>query len=243
MSASKALVFAHKVQRELRARGVWGMTKSIPAYAASWWRRWQDGAIDRKYGTDTGGILEKEALAAHGEHSGASTGYEAIQVPLFRRIMRDVPARPSEHVFVDFGSGKGRALLMAAEYGFKRVIGIELSPLLHQVAAANAARVKGRTELSPIELHCGDAAQYDVPEEDVVCFFYNPFGRVVMRKVVANLEASYLRRPRRLLVAYRNPVCADLFDSSRVLRLSFANRHYRIYEAALDGGAKPTCAG
>ena len=39
--------------------------------------------------------------------------------------------------FVDFGAGKGRVLMMACEYPFKQVIGVELSRKLHATASRN----------------------------------------------------------------------------------------------------------
>lgn len=231
MSTSKAAALAGKLRRQLHRRGVWGTLKALPAYIVDRWRARADEEIDRKYGIDTGGVLEKEALGGRGEHTESSTGYEAIQVLLFRRIMRDLPVKPEECAFVDFGSGKGRALLMAAEQGFRRVIGVEISPVLHEVARRNVAQARRRAELPPIELHCGDAVRYQLPAEDVVCFFYNPFACGVMAKVVLKLGESLTLRPRRLVVIYRNPVCAAVFDNCAFLRLVRADRHYRIYQS------------
>jgi tRNA1(Val) A37 N6-methylase TrmN6 len=39
-----------------------------------------------------------------------------------------------DYTFIDFGSGKGRALLMAADLQFKSLIGIELRKELHDKA-------------------------------------------------------------------------------------------------------------
>src|ERR1700691_4568599 len=43
----------------------------------------------------------------------------------------------SEFVFVDLGSGKGRTLLMASDYPFQRIVGVELLPALHETAKGN----------------------------------------------------------------------------------------------------------
>jgi predicted RNA methylase len=42
-----------------------------------------------------------------------------------------------ETTFVDIGSGKGRALIIAAEYAFKRIIGVEYSPSLATICRRN----------------------------------------------------------------------------------------------------------
>ncbi|MBZ5489392.1 MAG: class I SAM-dependent methyltransferase [Acidobacteriia bacterium] len=96
--------------------------------------------------------------------------YFATEPWLFRQIMQAlalsiqqsaisqgnvVPAALQDFTFIDLGSGKGRALLMAAQYGFKRIIGVEFMPELHRVAQENIRKYTAhRTEASPDHL-CG----------------------------------------------------------------------------------------
>jgi SAM-dependent methyltransferase len=192
--------------------------------------RWIDGGFDRRFGTDTCGIIAPSALALQGEHAHAANRYEPVQIPVFRRIMRDLPVRHEDHAFVDFGSGKGRALLMASQYPFRRVIGVELSSMLHAAAVRNAAVFERRHPgAARIELVCGDALRYPLPEGHVVCFLYNPFGRPLVQRLIENLDLARLGRSRHIFVVYRNPVCADLFDQAGFLHAVAATRKYRIY--------------
>jgi SAM-dependent methyltransferase len=208
-----------------------GTVASIPRYIGDQRRRWQSAAVDRRYATDTGGIIELSQLRVVGEHAEHGVRYQAIQVPVFRRIMRSLRIDHAAYSFVDLGSGKGRALLLAARHPFQRIVGVEFAPDLHEVAVRNVALFRRKeTQSPPIELRCQDAVTYAMPETNVVCFLYNPFDGVVMQKVLDNLEASYARHPRRLIVAYRNPRCQDLFDRSGFLTLTHATHSYRIYE-------------
>ena len=76
---------------------------------------------------------------------------------LFEEMMHALPVRFQDFTFVDLGSGKGRALLMAAPYGFKRIIGVEFMPEWHRAAEENIRKYAGsRTEIDPDEL-CGTA--------------------------------------------------------------------------------------
>src|SRR5207245_5268496 len=52
--------------------------------------------------------------------------------------LQALPAVPSQLTFVDFGCGKGRALVLAAEHGFRRVLGIECDAQLFAAAQRNA---------------------------------------------------------------------------------------------------------
>jgi SAM-dependent methyltransferase len=135
-------------------------------------------------------------------------------------------------VFVDFGSGKGRALVLAAEYGFRRVIGVELAPALHDAAQRNVEAFRRRRPWAGgIELYCGDAVELPIPQGEALLFFYNPFADGVMRKVAANIERSYRERPRKLLVAYRNPVHSQVFEELAFLRPAVRNRSFVLYLA------------
>src|SRR5262249_27445537 len=99
---------------------------------------WREKSFDRRLGISTFGIdTDVAALGATGEHVAQSAGYEPIQLPVFKAIMRAVRLDPRDYLFIDFGSGKGRALVLAARYGFERVIGVEFAPSLHEIAARN----------------------------------------------------------------------------------------------------------
>jgi cyclopropane fatty-acyl-phospholipid synthase-like methyltransferase len=78
-----------------------------------------DLEFDLRYGTDTMRRVEKDALPG-------SSSYSATKARGFRTLMRKLDL-PKASVFVDLGSGKGRVLLLAAQYGFEKVVGVEYS--------------------------------------------------------------------------------------------------------------------
>jgi len=209
-----------------------GLGKSVMRYAL--WRHWQwlDTEIDRKYGVDTGGEhTDLAALGAVGEHVADAIGYVPVQIAVFRKLIRATEVDPRRHLFVDFGCGKGRALLLAAELGFRRVIGVEFVPELCRVARRNAEKFRRlRPDAPPIEVHFGDAAAYPIPPEDTVLFFYHPFNERVMAKVAANIETALSASPSRLVIAYRNPVHCEALDRLRELYVTVRNRSFRIYK-------------
>jgi predicted RNA methylase len=117
--------------------------------------------------------------------------------------------------FVDLGSGKGRALLMAALLPFRRIIGVEFAPALHRQSLENVRRfVHEEQRCRDIEPLCMDAATFEFPEEPLVIFMYNPFGPEVMREVVGRVLDSLRRAPRELYVLYANPFHADLWTEA-----------------------------
>ena len=189
--------------------------------------------MERRLGIDTAGVDHDLArLGVPPASLAHAYAYQPVQLRVFARILSAAPIEPANYVMVDFGSGKARALILGAEHGFKRLIGIELAPALHEAAVRNVAAYRQlRPQAPPIDLHCGDAAAWPIPEEPAFIFLYNPFAEPVVARIARRLEISLRRRPRDTLVAYRNPVHAGAFDALACLERLRANRSFALYRA------------
>jgi hypothetical protein len=114
-------------------------------------------------------------------------------------------------VFVDFGSGKGRVVYeAAARYSFARVIGVEISERLNEVARSNIERNRKRLKCKDVELVTCDAAVYAIPDDMTFGYFYFPFAGDTFRVVVENIVASLERKPRRVRLIYASPKLEDV---------------------------------
>jgi SAM-dependent methyltransferase len=186
--------------------------------------------LDRKYGCETGGRIPLERLAIDSPNVAEGVQYEPVSEFYFRRMLGAVSIPPDTYAFVDLGSGKGRALLIAAEYPFKRFVGIEFSPELHDIARRNIARVRARTgSRQTFQLHLGDVANFEFPLEPLALHLYNPFGEPVLRQVLERLSASLREVSRDVLVFYRTPVHQQLFNDAPFLRRVKATSQYAVY--------------
>jgi SAM-dependent methyltransferase len=116
---------------------------------------------------------------------------------------------PARFTFVDLGCGKGRALIMASELKFRRIIGVEIVPDLADIARANLARLGVAAEVRTM-----DAMLFVFPPGPVVLFLYNPFVATVIEAVIANLRTANIRE---LFILYKNPRCGSLLDASGFL--------------------------
>ncbi len=159
--------------------------------------------LERREGIATMGTLHPEEL---GISSPYSVRYEPSGWLALRRILP--PRQVSvDDVFIDYGSGMGRVVYQAAtRYPFKRVIGVELSEQLNEIARANIERNRERLRCPDVTLVAADALDYDFPDDVTIVFFANPFKGPVFAGVLAKIEESLARNPRRLRVAYLNPV-------------------------------------
>lgn len=124
-----------------------------------------------------------------------------------------------DFTFLDLGSGKGRTLLMASDYPFQRIIGVELLPSLHQIAQENLRQYKSAAQKCfSLESVCGDATEFPLPTVPLVIFLFNPFPESGMRRVAANLELSLREHPRPVYILYHNPLLEHTFNESTQLR-------------------------
>jgi len=148
--------------------------------------------------------------------------------------MAALSIRHEEFTFIDFGSGKGKVLLLASELPFKAIVGIEFSKDLHEVAQQNVARYKSLTQASsPIDCRLLDATLYDIPLGPKVCFFFNPFHEPVMTQVVRRLEASLVAAPSPTFVLYYRPFLQHIFRDSKCFRELRVKQEYAIYQSTL----------
>jgi SAM-dependent methyltransferase len=214
-----------------------GTARLLPALVRESCARWREGRFDRRFGTETGGIVSLGSHRIVGPHAVHGEDYEATDQAMFERMLGHLTIRRDQYVFVDLGAGKGRAVLLAALSGFRRAIGVEFSHELAAAARANVDRVARRRRAAPIEILCEDAAGYRLPDEKLVCYLYNPFDASVLAKVVANIGDSLRACPRDLVLMYRNPKHRAVIDQAGFFRGLVVNSSYGIYSARPEGRA------
>jgi len=132
--------------------------------------------------------------------------------------------------FLDLGSGKGRTLLMASDYPFRRIIGVELLPNLDAIAKRNLAAYKSDSQQCfSFESVCADATTYPLPGGPLLVYLFNPLPEWGLRKVLGNLSQSWQRDPRPLYVLYHNPVLEHVLGEATFLNKIALSDQYSIY--------------
>lgn len=167
--------------------------------------------FDRDHGVTTQAIFFLSQLGSiENEAYAHATHYEAVPVEAFRALLAHVnEAVVRRSTFVDVGAGMGRAVMLASEYPFKQVLGIELSPALHAIASSNLSTARDlAVRCRDVRVRCGDARRVRYPKGDLVVFLFNPFDETVLRAVLDRIVGS--RRPEdRVVVVYYEPVYRD----------------------------------
>jgi len=161
------------------------------------------------------------------------SSYQPTEPAAFHEMMSRLPINFAEFTFVDLGSGKARVLLMAADYPFRRVLGVELLPELHRVAQENIARYHSELRrCAQIESVCADGRDFVFPPEPTVLFLFNPLPEPGFAQVIVNVENSLRQCPRPFYMLYHNPVWEHLVARSPALRKIGGTQQYAIYERA-----------
>jgi SAM-dependent methyltransferase len=162
--------------------------------------------------------------------------YQPTEPSLFHEML-DALARQfqinfREFTFVDLGSGKGRTLLMAADYPFRRILGVELLPSLDRIARENLKRYKSDSQRCfALESIVADAVSFDFPDEPLLLYLFNPFPESGLRQVIANLERSLGQRPRKLYVLYHNPQLEHVLVNCAALHKIAGTHQYSVFSS------------
>jgi SAM-dependent methyltransferase len=133
------------------------------------------------FNCDFSGILYKieSSFTTAIEHA---TVYQAVETEYFNEILGVACAyRPSYDFFLDIGSGKGKACILAARSNkFKKIIGVEISESLIQTANQNAKKSNSH---EIVFLH-EDASNFRIPNGAALIFIYNPFDCSILEKFI-----------------------------------------------------------
>jgi len=167
-------------------------------------RRYGDAEYDWDYRVDTTSATVGWRERLIGQFHSA---YQPTEPALFKEMMASLKIDFQEFTFIDIGSGKGRVLLMAADYPFRRILGIELLPALHRVAQENLSAYKSDSQQCfALETVCGDAREFVFPAEPILLYLFNPLPELALIEVMANLENSLRQFPRVVHLLYHNPL-------------------------------------
>lgn len=210
-----------RVSNALAQRGIRDTAVLIRKNLAEWMRIRINRRFDAKYRVDTSGIVQLADLTCEGANKTHGVWYEPTPLRTLKCMFALLPKDLSEFTFIDFGSGKGRTLVFASNYNFRRIIGVEFTRELHEQAMRNIRTLRNRSQrCSDLVAVCSDAAEFALPDDNCVLYFFHPFREEVMVRVLANIEESYRRRPRKLILVYYHPQLNSLLARCKVVHKS-----------------------
>jgi len=161
--------------------------------ASRYWTRLREQLYERCLGVRSSDIISLRELGL--EHEERREHYP-ISVEHFRRMERFLRPRTRDEVFLDYGAGLGRVLVLAAMLPFKRVIGVELSPVLAKRARENLSRCERRFRCKSVQIVVADATAFEMPRDVTMIYFNNPFAGEILERVLNRIMVSHQQSPR-----------------------------------------------
>lgn len=150
--------------------------------------------------------------------------YQGSNYYLIEKAFEYLKNENANNSIIDFGSGKGRILVVAAYYGFKNITGIDFVERLCKQAEHNIEKIKPLFQESNFKIICIDVSNYTIENSSNVFFFFNPFDEVVMLQVVKNILLSIKNNPRKVYVIYLNPLYKEIFLSAGFIEEYFVKK-------------------
>jgi predicted RNA methylase len=160
---------------------------------------------------DLAGGVDTASSVRGPNHRGDLQRYQPSETWQLTRILPRSEVGPGD-VFVDVGAGKGRVVIAAARYyGFRRVVGVELSAELHAIARRNVERL---TTPASVVLDHADVLRWEVPADATVFYLFNPFVGDTFRAFLGRLLDSQRVHPRRIRLVYAYPVMHPVVEAA-----------------------------
>jgi Methyltransferase domain len=190
--------------RLVRQRGVGHAARVCGLAVRGRWMATADRRREIPFGVNSEGRIELRELAIDSENRRLGFPYVPSPGLLVDALLSNVDEDLGPFGFIDFGSGKGRVLLVASHYPFHEVVGVEFSPELHQIAEENIQKYRSPARrCQNVRSVCADAASLELPEHECVLYFNNPFAEPVFARVLRNIQAVHERGHHRIYVLYQ----------------------------------------
>jgi SAM-dependent methyltransferase len=222
-----------RLKTSRRKRGALGTLRVAAGEGAYLLRyRYREWRFDRSLGVNTRntegpGTRARIFNGIESEARHSVTGFGPTDPAVLVELLESLPIRHEDFAFVDIGSGKGRALLIASNWPFRQILGVELSAELDAVARRNLSDRRGRPpRCQDIRTVSADATTHPLPAGPVLLFLNNPFRQEGLERFLASVESSWRASPRPIFILYLIPRLASVFEKFALFQRVKSSRDY-----------------
>jgi hypothetical protein len=178
-----------------------------------------DEVIEPLFFVPTKGRVALETLTVRSDNRASGHDYRPSPYFVFKWALAAIADDPARLSFIDYGAGKGRVLLLAAQHPFAAVGGIEFAEELHDNATMNIAQFsRSRMKCRDVECVLHDIADVEPPDREAIHYFFNPFAPEMFAQTLKRIVASYHARPRRLYLILIDMDAAELLHRTGVFQ-------------------------
>jgi SAM-dependent methyltransferase len=169
---------------------------------------------EKKYKIDTIELDRLKSITIKGDNLEHGSIYQACNYFILEKGFTYLRSITENKNITDFGCGKGRALAVAAHFGFQSITGIEFAQALCLIAEKNIRESQQLFPSTKFVIICNDVVDYTIEKNQIIFFFFNPFDEVIMLRVVKNILTSLKENKRKIYIMYANPVHKEIFLSA-----------------------------
>lgn len=183
----------------------WGWKVAVPIFL-------HELKGEKKYKIKTSSFRPLSRFQIKGKELGNATEYMPVDYSLLESLLDALPSTAKKGTFVDIGCGKGRALCVAAHFGFRKIEGIDFAKELVEDAQINLNETQ---QIFPDLLSRAlwtDLESYKIPEETSCIFLFNPFNETMITMLAAKISETNFLFPLHLI--YASPVHLDVFEKT-----------------------------
>jgi len=186
--------------------------------------------FDLQHGVHTCGDANLAGLTLVGNNADHGVFYHPAHPKFLFEVFSSLKIDYQSYTFVDLGSGKGRALLVASEFPFSEILGVEFAAELHKIACENIRSYRSKTQkcknVRSLNL---DAAEFELPLTPLVLYLFNPFRPGVLSPVLQRLQRSLISHPRNVTLIYAAPFHASLIEQHTALKCVEQSIYHNTY--------------
>ena len=166
---------------------------------------------EKKYHLSTNTPIELKDLTTGHHDTSKSSRYEAVNYFVLEDLLKKIRLLSANKMFTDFGCGKGRAMVVAAHYGFTTIHGVDFASELCRIAEKNMAIVAQSNEDLNYKVYCQNVLDYEIGNDESIFFLFNPFEEEIIRKILRNVDQSQKIHPRPVFFLYVSPRFIETF--------------------------------
>ncbi|PWU02782.1 MAG: hypothetical protein C5B52_04655 [Bacteroidetes bacterium] len=166
---------------------------------------------EKKYHLNTNTPVELKDLTTGHHDTSKSSRYEAVNYFVLEDLMKKIRLLSPCKIFTDLGCGKGRAMVVAAHYGFTTIYGVDFAKELCRIAEMNMSAAAHSFEDLNYKVYCQNVLDYEINSEECVFFLFNPFEEEIIRKILRKVDHSQKIHPRAVYFLYVSPRFIETF--------------------------------
>ena len=166
---------------------------------------------EKKYKIDTSRIQDVKRITVKGNNIRHAEMYQGASYYLLEKVFSFMKEIGENKSMIDFGAGKGRAMVVAAAYVYNYVTGVDFALTLCEEAGRNINAIQKYYPGTSFNVVHEDVVDYKIENHVNTFFFFNPFNEIIMRNVLKNIQSSLDSAPRKVFVIYVNPQHKEVF--------------------------------